>query len=73
MSRDVKYMADQIGEQLAGTQIKGAIVDSEAEAFGFQVVRKIEGRGNYEVLNVWVMCDAEGNGPGWLSIEEGGA
>ena len=70
MSSDTEYMIETIKNQLTGTQIRNAIMDSTGEFFGFQVVKKAEGRGNYDVLTVWVNCDAEGNGPGWLDIEE---
>lgn len=69
MSTDAEYMTKQITERLAGGQIRNALVGTDGEAFGFDVVVKAKGRGNYDVLHVWVTCDAEGNGPGWLDIE----
>lgn len=71
MSTDAKYMAEQINAKLAGGQIRNAVATEDGESFGFDVVVKAEGRGNYNVLRVWVDCDAEGNGPGWLNIEDG--
>jgi len=66
---NAQYMADAIGKELVGTTIKGSLITPDGESFGFQVVRKAPGRGNYDVIDVWVDCDPEGNGPGWLNIE----
>jgi len=71
MSTDAEYMAEKIKQQLVGSQIRNAVLDKEGEYFGFQVVKKAEGRGNYDVLTVWVTCDPEGNGPGWLDLDTG--
>jgi len=70
MSTDSEYMAAMIADKLVGGQIRGAIIDEDHESFGFDVVLKAKGRGNYSVHRVWVNCDAEGNGPGWLDIIE---
>ncbi len=71
MSTDCEYMAAQVNEKLRGVTIRNAVISEDKEAFGFEVVRKAKGRGNYDVFTVWVDCDAEGNGPGWLSMEDG--
>jgi len=63
-------MASEIAQKLGGGTIHKALISDDSESFGFEVVVKGDGRGNYNVLAVWVDCDAEGNGPGWLSISE---
>lgn len=70
MSTNTEFMAAEISEKLRGGVIRNALITDDKESFGFQVVVKGEGRGNYDVLNVWVDCDAEGNGPGWLNVED---
>ncbi len=66
---DAAYMANQIFTQLKGFTIGSPIVtpdDEEHERmFGFQVTR-----GDGMVRQVWVLRDPEGNGPGWLDIED---
>ena len=69
MSTDPNYSAEMINERLIGTTIRNAVVSEDGESFGFSVVKKAKGRGNYDVITVWVDCDAEGNGPGWLNME----
>jgi len=51
-------------EKLVGQRITGLLKDAEKdpEFVGFQTA-------NYEV---WVLCDPEGNGPGFLDIERKG-
>lgn len=65
MSHDVKYMSEQIGRQLIGSTIRVALSTEDGESFGFRVITP-----DKRVLDVWVDCDAEGNGPGWLSIQK---
>lgn len=69
MSTNAEFMTKFIADRLAGGTIRNAMTDGD-EYFGFEVVVKAKGRGNYDVLQVWVNCDAEGNGPGWLDVEE---
>ena len=70
MNEQNKYLAELINTKLARTTIRSAILSEDGESVGFQVVRKAAGRGNYDVINVWVDADPEGNGPGFLQIEE---
>ena len=67
MSTDAQFMADQIGEKLIGWRITGAIIpdasDGPDQRFGLQVKQ-----GN-KVQHLWIDCDAESNGPGWMAIE----
>ena len=70
MKSENEYLAEQIQEKLKGTVIRNAVLSEDGEDVGFQVVRKSKGRGNYDVITVWVLRDPEGNGPGWLDIEE---
>jgi len=67
---NAEYMADFINKNLAGTTIRKAIITEDKESFGFEVVKKAKGRGNYTTHVIWVDCDAEGNGPGWLSTDD---
>ena len=64
MTSKAKYMADQIGESLAGARIVQAMITPDEDAFGF-VAKLPDG----SLTAVWVSCDAEANGPGWLHIE----
>ena len=67
MSTDAEYMADEIYKKLSGGRITNAIRsenDDGEESFGFLVER------NGKTIQVWVDCDAEVNGPGWLKICE---
>ena len=72
MSSDARFTRDQILKHLVGGKIIPAIQTFEdgapAEHFedfaGF-VVKK----GN-RTINVWVQSDAEGNGGGWLALED---
>lgn len=66
---ETEFLAEWINKNLAGTTIRNAVITEDKEGVGFQVVRKVNGRGNYEVLNVWVERDPEGNGSGWLIME----
>ena len=67
---NAEYMVEQIAEKLAGTAIRNAVLSEDRESFGFEVVKKAKGIGKYDVIQVWVDCDPEGNGPGWLQIED---
>lgn len=67
MSHDVKYMTEQIQRGLVGAKIMVALRSEDNESFGFRVKAK-----DNRIFDVWVDCDAEGNGPGWLSIERSG-
>jgi len=58
-----KHLADYVAKELVGWRITKAIVATDGEDFGF-VVRK-----GGQSRAVWVMCDPEGNGPGFLDIE----
>ena len=64
MPSNAKYMAEQIGKSLAGARIVQAMLTPDEDAFGF-VARLRDG----SRAAVWVSCDAEANGPGWLHIE----
>ena len=64
MNDIVEYMINKIREELVGYTIKEPIADIENESFGFQAVK------GKKRINVWVECDEEGNGPGWLYIEK---
>ena len=72
MSSDAQFTADQIIKHLVGGKITGAIAtfedgaaENHFEDFAGFVVKK----GN-RTINVWVQRDAEGNGGGWLALED---
>lgn len=65
---DVAYMNKQILSLLVGGKIVESILSSSQygdESFGFKVKAK-----NGKTFLVWVDCDSEGNGHGWLDIQE---
>ncbi len=62
---ELNYLAEQINEHLVGGKIVGAIISEDKEFFGFGVLMP-----NKKRKVVWVDMDAEGNGPGWLNIED---
>lgn len=70
MTSDVDFMVKEIDAKLLGATIRNAVRTPDGNSFGFELVSKAKGRGNYDVFTVWVDCDAEGNGPGWLNIGE---
>lgn len=69
MKTNAEYMAQIVSEKLVGGRITDALVTNEDEFgtafFGFRV------EVNGGALNVWVQRDPEGNGEGFLAIEEG--
>ncbi len=65
MTTDSVYMAD-VTRVLQGGIITGALLADDEDSWGLKVVLP-DGTVKY----CWVDCDAEGNGPGWLTIEDG--
>ena len=72
MSSDARFTRDQIVKHLVGGKITQAIQTFEDgapenyfEDFAGFVVKK----GNRSI-HVWVQQDAEGNGGGWLALED---
>lgn len=63
-SEDVEYAADNVVNPLVGFKITGAALDKENESYGL-VLEK----GKKKKI-AWVDCDPEGNGPGWLQVED---
>ncbi|VGO14431.1 hypothetical protein PDESU_02992 [Pontiella desulfatans] len=56
---------DRLIPELTGLTITGGAVDDTGEYWGFTAEWK-QGK-----KVIWVNCDPEGNGPGFLEIEEG--
>ena len=54
---------------LVGLTITGGAVDDTGEFWGFVAEGKRQGKTIKKV--VFVLCDPEGNGPGFLEIEDG--
>jgi hypothetical protein len=66
MSRNPKYMAEQIAAHLIGCKIVGCALSPDTEnpdAFGL----RLQGPTGAEFV-VWVDSDAEGNDSGWLEL-----
>ena len=62
--KEVEYSAET-AKKLVGGTISGVFTDTDKEHWGFSVIFKKKPR-----LEVWVVCDPEGNGPGHLYIKE---
>jgi hypothetical protein len=60
----VKHMLKEIESKLIGGVITDTLYYEEMEGYGFTV--NVDGK----LFDVFVDCDEEGNGPGWLSISE---
>ena len=67
---DVTFAADQL-KQLVGFQIVDTVMTEDGESYGFIVQRDQHGK-SIERKVCWIDCDPEGNGPGWVSIQEPG-
>jgi hypothetical protein len=63
-SEDVEYAADNVVGPLVGFKITGVALDKENESYGLVIER-----GKSKKI-AWVDCDPEGNGPGWLQVED---
>jgi hypothetical protein len=61
---DVSYAAEEL-KQLVGGKITETVMTEDKESYGFVVKTK----GGAEKV-CWIDCDPEGNGPGWVSIQE---
>ena len=60
---DAQAYSQACMKKLIGKKITGAILDHDGEMWGFRVENK-----NGDSLLVWVLCDPEGNGPGFLEV-----
>jgi hypothetical protein len=58
---NAEYQVKQITAQLVGHRIVRAVRDNEG-SFGFEMENG---------ATVWIDRDPEGNGPGWMTIEQG--
>ncbi len=69
MKTNAEWMAEEISKTLVGGRITNALVTDEDQYgtafYGFRV------EVNGGAFNVWVQRDPEGNGEGFLAIEEG--
>ena len=65
MSRTNEILAQQIAAKLVGTVITNVVTTEDCESFGFQCCNK------HNSFTVWVDCDPEGNGSGFLDIQDG--
>lgn len=60
---DVKFAMKEI-EKLVGYKVTGVCADRGGESYGI-----VMEKGKDKKL-CWIDCDPEGNGPGWLEIED---
>jgi hypothetical protein len=68
MSHDNKYQLEQINRHLVGAKILNSVEEEGDEytaCVGFSILTRAG-----KILHVWIQQDAEGNGPGWLAIED---
>lgn len=65
----VKACLDRLIPELRGLTITGGLVDGSGEYWGFTAAGNLDGK--LVKKDVFVLCDPEGNGPGWLEIGEG--
>lgn len=65
---DARYCAEQC-KQLIGYQIVGICQDPENNSYGFILERDPHGE-PISTKHAWIDCDPEGNGPGFVSIED---
>ncbi|MDF7826991.1 hypothetical protein P4B35_23405 [Pontiellaceae bacterium B12227] len=65
----VRACLDRLVPELVGLTIKSGAVDESGEFWGFVA----EGQRGQKTVKkvVFVNCDPEGNGPGFLEIEDG--
>ncbi len=57
---------DRLVPELVGLTVMGGLVDDSGENWGFTAAGRKGGK--LVRKDVWVLCDPEGNGPGWLEI-----
>lgn len=65
IERNAMRMATLIDERLTGWTIVGPALTPESDTAGLVIQKGARKR----VL--WILADAEGNGPGWLELQEG--
>ncbi len=64
--------------RLVGGVVRGVIADPGAEAefgqpvYGLQIEVPAKPGQSSKILHAWILCDPEGNGPGFLDIQEEG-
>ena len=64
---DAEAFAAHLSTKLTGWKIAGTIISNDKEMWGFQ----IDSPNGKQKKFVWVLCDPEGNGPGFLEIQPG--
>lgn len=64
MNGNTKYLLDELNEKIVGGRITSTIATTDGESFGIRV--EVNGKR----FNCWIDCDPEGNGPGFVGIEE---
>lgn len=65
---DVEYAKEQC-KKLIGYQITGICEDLENESYGL-VVERINPKDAHDKKLCWIDMDPEGNGPGWIQVED---
>ena len=70
MRTEVDFFAGEI-KQLIGFTIVDVVVTKDKESWGFIVERQpVPGVSKLAEKICWVDCDPEGNGPGFIKVEE---
>ena len=67
-AEDVSFAVEEL-EKLVGYQIVGTTVTPGREFYGFIVQKDPHGEA-VDKKTCWVDRDPEGNGPGWIQIED---
>jgi hypothetical protein len=65
----VKACMDRLIPELAGLTITGGVTDDTGEYWGFTARGELNGQSVEKT--VFVMADPEGNGSGWLEVNDG--
>lgn len=67
---DAKWALEKIVNELVGGTITGVISTPDTNEFSYGFIVQ-HGKGDNKVeKRCWIDCDPEGNGPGFIQIEE---
>lgn len=67
MATEARYLHDKVITRMVGAKIVQAFIDPEEEFAGF-MIQLPDGTQK----QVWVLCDPEGNGSGFLEVVDKG-
>ena len=70
MSSDVTFMVEELNK-LVGYKITGTVITEDEDSYGLVLERPAQpGESPRSRKTAWIDCDAESNGPGWVSVQE---